>query len=120
MPAAHVTCSAYLTFVALSRKSGSNGGGGGSGGGPPQKRVLPQVVPTAPLYATIHSQAASRRGARLQARERLKRDPQLAAQVRVVRAGCLNGTTTQGSKAWKVVSTVNQVEGGTVTGRESC
>ena len=76
--------------MALSRKSGSSSSGGGSGG-PPHKKVLPQVVPTAPLYATIHSQAASRREARLQARERLKRDPQLAAEVRVFGSGCLNG-----------------------------
>lgn len=40
-----------------------------------------QVVPTSAFYSTIYSQAESRRAARLQARQRLKKDPELAAQV---------------------------------------
>ncbi len=44
--------SAYLTFVALSRKDPE--------GGPPAKRTLPRVTPTDRHTAQIHSEAARR------------------------------------------------------------
>lgn len=59
--------------MALSRKAAP--------GQPAKKKVLPKVVPTSAFYSTIHSQAAQRREARLQARQRLRQDPSLAAQV---------------------------------------
>lgn len=45
-------CSAYLTFVALSRKDPA--------GGPPTRLALPKVVPTDRYHEQIHSEAARR------------------------------------------------------------
>ncbi len=50
--ARHHCCSAYLTFVALSRKDPA--------GGPAAKVALPKVVPTDRHQATIHAEAARR------------------------------------------------------------
>lgn len=47
-------CSAYLTFVALSRKDPA--------GGPPTRLALPKVVPTDRYHEQIHSEAARRWG----------------------------------------------------------
>lgn len=62
--ARHHCCSAYLTFVALSRKDPA--------GGPPTRLALPKVVPTDRYHEQIHSEAARRRDARLAAREHLR------------------------------------------------
>uniref|UniRef100_A0A1D1ZMD4 HotDog ACOT-type domain-containing protein n=1 Tax=Auxenochlorella protothecoides TaxID=3075 RepID=A0A1D1ZMD4_AUXPR len=74
----HHCCSAYLTFVALSRR------GGAGGGAPPQKKLPPKVVPTDSYYQEIFDEAAARREARLADRERLRSDPDAAA----AEAGC--------------------------------
>jgi acyl-CoA thioesterase 11 len=52
--ARHHCCSAYLTFVALSRKDPA--------GGPPTRLALPKVVPTDRYHEQIHSEAARRCG----------------------------------------------------------
>lgn len=70
--ARHHCCSAYLTFVALSRKDPD--------GGPVAKRVLPKVVPTDRHHEQIHAEAARRRDARLSAREHLRSSLDQVAQ----------------------------------------
>ncbi|PSC70724.1 Acyl-coenzyme A thioesterase 11 [Micractinium conductrix] len=62
--ARHHCCSAYLTFVALSKKDPE--------GGPSPKVALPKVVPTDRHHEQIHAEAARRRDSRLAAREHMR------------------------------------------------
>lgn len=70
--ARHHCCSAYLTFVALSKRD--------AGGGAGAKVALPPVVPSDRHGEQIHGEAARRRDARLAAREHLRESLEQTAQ----------------------------------------